>query len=272
MEIYTVNIPYAEVIRIIPFGDWHVGNINCDRKRLEEFIDWIARENDIFWVGMGDYVDDVAPIMGENRFFSVTIDPEVFQYAADNGITPTVAQHEIVRGYFNRIRDKCIGLHVGNHEISYMQRTDGENFVKEYCEDNGLNYLGYNALTKVNIVKKGAKKPVMDFVVCSTHGSTAARKAGTRLNAIDNWTPSYEADIFLMGHTHEATAHRTIRLWTDGKRLHESKKVYALTGGFLKGYQQGTFSYVERKNLPPNKIGVVKISVYPDRWDIHAEA
>ena len=268
MEIYTIEIPYAETIRIVPFGDWHIGNINCNKNKIIEYIDWIETQKNLYWIGMGDYTDDIAPLMNENRFNMSTLDPE-FNVPPHTHID---LQHRWVEEKITKIVDKCIGLHVGNHELSLLQKSgNNHDYVREdLCGRYEIRYLGYDALYKIKIMKN--KKEVMHFTIHSTHGSTSAQKTGTKLNALENWVPSFDADIYLYGHTHAALAHRTIKHWTDGKKLLSAKKTYVLTGGFLEGYKQGTYSYIERKNLTPLKIGVVKISIYPDRKDIHAEA
>ena len=257
MEIYKINLPYAETIRIVPFGDWHVGNINAQKDKIDEYVEWIKKEKNCYWIGMGDYADNIIPLWEENRYNISEIDKD-FQTMDDqwNWIEKRIA----------KISDKCLGLHTGNHDCSFIQMKGGHDYVKTLCQKYNLKYLGWNTFLLIEIGDK------MSFTICSSHGSSSSRYPGTKLNALMNWAKDFDADIYLYAHTHTATALRTIQHWSDGENLCESKKVYCLTGGFLKGYQQGTTSYIERKNLSPLNIGVVKISVYPDKNDIHAEA
>ena len=257
MQIYKIELPYAKTIRLVPFGDWHLGNINCQKDKIDEFVDWIAKEKDVYWIGMGDYADNIAPLMEEKRYNVLERDPEF----------PTIdSQYEWIEKRMAKISKKCLGLHTGNHDFSFMQTKGGHDYVPDICKRYDLRYLGWNTFMYVDVADK------MAFTICSTHGSSSARYAGTKLNSLMTWARDFEADIYLYAHTHMATTLRTIQHWSNGEHLFESKKVYCLTGGFLKGYQEGTTSYIERKNLSPLKIGVVKISIYPDRNDIHAEA
>ena len=51
--------------------------------------------------------------------------------------------------------------------------------------------------------------------------------------------------------------------------LKHKKRVMAVTGCFLNGYQQGVTSYVEKYGFPPTSTGCVKVMINPRRHDIH---
>ncbi len=257
MEIHTIELPYAETIRIVPFGDWHVGNINCQKDEISRYAEWIRKEKNTYWIGMGDYADSIVPLWEEKRY-------NVLE--RDQKFTTIDDQYNWIETQVSKISNKCLGLHTGNHDFNVLQQKGAHDYITDICKKFNLRYLAWNAFLSMQVEGK------MNFTICSTHGSSASKYAGTKLNALMNWAKDFDADIYLCGHTHTADVYRSIQHWSDGEHLRENKKVYCLTGGFLKGYQEGTSSYIERKNLPPLKIGVVKISIYPDRKDIHAEA
>ena len=55
----------------------------------------------------------------------------------------------------------------------------------------------------------------------------------------------------------------------DRMNLVEGKKCVALTGHFLRAYSLGPASYAEKRLLPPGKVGIVTIQIWPERKDIH---
>ena len=220
----------------------------------------------MYWVGMGDYADCINP--KDYRFDLSTIDPEFLPSREDRNLL-IGKQFDWIRGRVEKIKEKCLGLHLGNHEFDIMKFTSYSNDVSNICRDFDIPYLGYDALWVIRIMK--GKEDVMSCNIHSTHGSTGARYAGTKLSSVERWASDFDADIYLYGHSHECLAHRDVKLWTDGKELRMGKRMYAITGSFLRGYVAGTTSYVERKNMRPIKTGVVKLTIFPDRKDIHAE-
>ena len=81
---------------------------------------------------------------------------------------------------------------------------------------------------------------------------------------------SAAADIFLMGHDHKKSVAMTTKLeLTQGGnnniKLHHKKQLYARTGSFLKGYEDGKISYVADGAMSPTDLGVVKIELTPRR-------
>ena len=45
----------GDVYRIVPLGDIHLGNAACDEALLQKTIEYIARTDRMYWIGMGDY-------------------------------------------------------------------------------------------------------------------------------------------------------------------------------------------------------------------------
>ncbi len=265
MELFIYRIPYDGKnyeAMLIPFGDIHVGNKNCNKAKVITYAQWIADNPNAYWWGMGDYADAIIA-SDESRWDHDCLDPELS--------TPD-EQYAWVERIFEPIKDRCLGLHVGNHDYE-LQRRHGHKYVQnDLCKHLGVKYLGFDALIRVEFEnKKGGKIYVQD--ICSTHGSTSSRYPGTRLNALQRWSEGFEADIYTMGHVHDKLVHETVyySMNTNGK-LEQKRKIHALTGGFLEGYIEGTVSYVERKNLMPIKTGIVRLSVWPEKQRVRGQA
>ncbi|MEM3646554.1 MAG: hypothetical protein QW334_00215 [Thermofilum sp.] len=265
-----------ETIRIVPFGDFHVGNINCDKEKLEEVAKWIASTPKTFWIGMGDYLDSIIPF-DESRFDEKTIDPDFTVWKTDGKRkwreTSIDAAYNYIYNLLKPIRNKCIGLHAGNHEEELRRRT-GHDYVTQLCRELEVNYLGIQAYIWLSFEKGRSKSPgTAKFTILSQHGSYGGDEMGGAINRLSKVARQWEADIYLMGHTHFVHGWRDVYKALERVRgklfLSERKKVYALTGGFLKAYKEGTTSYLEKKGKLERKTGIVSIIINPVRRDIH---
>ena len=58
----TINMKKLSDEYIIrPLGDIHIGNENCDIKKLDEVIEYIRKTPNCLCIGMGDYIENIMP-------------------------------------------------------------------------------------------------------------------------------------------------------------------------------------------------------------------
>lgn len=256
MEIITKIIPYEktnEDILLVPLGDEHAGNINFNRDKFEKYIKWIADNENMYVIGMGDYADAIIHD-DDKRYDFDTLDPDM--------PTPD-EQYDYIIDQHKPIKDKLIGLHSGNHDYELQRRHTHKYVTRDMVKTLGAPHLASNAMIRLKFKKKG--KNGQSIVIASTHGSSNARSDGGKVNALKNWATSFNADLYLYAHTHaRLTVERMYYELSTNNVMVERDQGFALTGGFLEGYLPGTISYVERKNLTPIKTGIVKISINPD--------
>ena len=94
------------------------------------------------------------------------------------------------------------------------------------------------------------------------------------LNRLGKISQGFEADIYLMGHSHAKAAAPTDRQYLSPNNHHYHRtKILARTGGWLLGYNssgpkdlsespsQSRGSYVERKALTPSALGGLCIGI-----------
>jgi hypothetical protein len=168
--------------------------------------------------------------------------------------------------FFEKIKfmkGKLIGLMEGNHHYLF---DNGMTSTQYLCQLLSCKYLGATAFTRLSFsYTKGNKKASLD--IFSHHGKGASRLVGGSLNTVQQMAECAEADIFLMGHDHKKSVGMSSRLrLTDGRtgtNLREKKILYARTGSFLKGYEDGKNSYVSKAVLNPCDLGTVKIELTP---------
>jgi len=251
----------GDTFLLIPFGDFHIGHKNCDKKKLEEIRDFIKTQNAL-WIGMGDYCDAVFPHPNEKRIDIDVLDPELN--------TPE-KQYNYVYDLLEPIKSQCLGLLTGNHD-DILRRRHYHNWVDSLAFKLEVPYLDFAAFIKLQFrrpYKTGYHYQTID--IFATHGYYAGRKIGGKINRIEDLAKYFDADIYLVGHVHEIAGFRNIQLKaTRYCNIIERKRVFAITGTFLRGWKKNKIaSYAERKLLPPNKIGIISIWICPEPLDLH---
>jgi len=109
---------------------------------------------------------------------------------------------------------------------------------------------------------------VFDFVVA--HGNVGGRTYGYKANRISQLKQWFIGDVYLLAHSHIKLAQTSNMIYFDYRGNQKKKKIVeAYTGCFLRGYERGKTSYVERWLYPPTDIGVVKIMLQPESGDKH---
>jgi len=177
---------------------------------------------------------------------------------------------------FRPIREKCIGLLVGNHEES--QRIKFSNDVhKAMCIGLGVKDLGYNSLIRWSFVEKrpggevrkrpkypSANAPVLKML--ASHGTIASRKDGAKINRMADEAAQFDVDIALFGHGHSKLVAERVQLDIPSSgaiRLIERKKIVVMTGTYRRNHTIGTRDYAEKAGYPPVPIGSPKVKINP---------
>lgn len=230
----------------MPLGDVHYGLKQCDSKLFKGYLDWVENEDDARVLLMGDMIDSAT---------KHSSGPQVFE----NNIPPQQQYDEMI-DMLMPIKDKLIGLHIGNHEMGIFRDT-GIDLAKQMARELGCPYLGFSCFSKIKVGSQ-------NYVVYSTHGSSAATMPHTKMKRVLDLSASFNADIYLYGHVHSLDTkieeYREVDL--RGKCVKIRKKMFVLTGHFI-NYED---SYAEQKNYRPEKKGAPKIKLYKDRWDFHS--
>ena len=250
-----------EWIYLVPIGDIHLGNAGCDEKKVIELVRWISEREDVYWLGMGDYVDCIN--YSDKRFDPNTVS-ERYMANLSNAVP---MQIEDVINLLLPIADKCIGLHRGNHEETIRLRYHYD-VMYEMWKLFKAPILQDSAITRLRFRDNSTHRFAFD--IFSTHGTAGGRKGGGKINRLEDMIGFYDADVYLMGHSHIKETETKSTLYLDNQlNLKVRKRILAVTGCFLRGYQQGVSSYVEKWGYPPTDTGVVKLMFNPRKHDVH---
>jgi hypothetical protein len=270
MEKNIVKIEFEknEWHYLIPIGDIHLGNKGCDIQRLKELIAWIKEKENCMWIGTGDYCDFIA--YTDPRFDPSTVSK---RYLDNLGNCVQMQIHDII-DLFEPIAYKCIGFHRGNHEEKIRLKYHHD-VMYELCKafDFKIPNLKDTAITRLKFIRNcnaTGKKPHYTFDIFSQHGRVGGRKGGNKINWLEDLIGYVKADVYIIAHSHIKATELKTQLYLDSHlNLKQRKKVLAVTGSFLRGYNEGHSSYIEKWMLPPTDLGVIKLMFNPREKDIH---
>lgn len=262
MQIHRYIIELAkkdDPINIEPMGCIHVGNINFAKDKFLERVNFIKSDDTRYFIGKGDYADAITATPGgitDPRFDVKTIDPEFD--------TPD-RQYEFIYDNFEPIKEKCIGLEIGNHDWKLIQKNNHDFVIKDLCKPLNVKYLG--AMCFIHLRATYRKKVIRDYIIWSAHGAYSGGFVGADINKMISLSAGFDADIYLTGHTHQIATLKRIQLLYDYKtnNTFERTKIFAKTGAFLRGYQKDHESYLEKNPKLPLKVGTITITLFPEQ-------
>jgi hypothetical protein len=256
-----------EVGYVLPFGDLHWGSSNFHHEKFDEWCGWASKKPRASFIGMGDYMDMLS---GSER---IQLDGKLHESTHKTLDDLYISQTLSLAKKLKPLKTKTIGLLEGNH---FAVLSSGITTTQLLCQELGCKYLGVSAFVTL-VFKYSTREVAID--VWAHHGKGAGFLAGSGLNTLDKMQQTAEADLYLMGHTHEKSVAFKDRLRlthpgnSDAPRLSHRKVVLCCTGSFLRGYvpapedmitsqtpfQQLPRSYIADKGLRPTSLGTVKV-------------
>ncbi len=248
MEKISKIVPVAEQIEIIPLGDLHLGSQNCRVDKIKDMIKYISQQKDCYVILMGDIFDC---ILGNDKRLDLSERGRAFLDILDDATT-----------LLTPIKEKIVCGLIGNHE--YKLRKDGiGDPIFHLAERLGFKWAGFSCFVKFRAIPKTHRE---SLVIYCHHGWFAGRMRGSKVNNIERLAQHYEADVYIVGHSHDIFSTRSVKIsWGGDKNI-----LFVNSGSFLETAPKGTVSYSERAGYPPQKLGVVKLKWYPKQGKIYA--
>lgn len=258
----TVDLPKKDALfHLRPLGDVHLGNIGCDVTKFLKNIKDILNRQDHYTIGMGDYLDNITAYAGgavDRRWNPETVDRQHMM---------TEEQIEYFIELWKPLVPQCWGLLAGNHE---WRTINQKRFIEDICKPLALPYLG--RLAYLYITCKYNEKVIRNYLILALHGGYSGMQAGGGVNRMKQIGADFDADVVLMGHSHDTWTRTGIRVGYDSKTNSpvERKIIYCNTGTFLQGYAKGVDSYVEVNPREAKRTGTVTITFEPETGGIHS--
>jgi len=258
-EHVVKNTKWTQQYRLWPIGDIHWGARGCATKLVDSTLKRIKDDPNALWLGMGDLWDLIGP--QDKRW-----DPENVAKEHRDKYFEGLAQEMLDYAYdrFHPIREKCIGLLQGNHEYTYDVRMDRA-MTKDLSKALGVPFLGYSCFK--DLVFKNGKKSLR-IRIMAHHGAGWAQTVGGKINRLQRFVRSMDADIIFMGHVHIAGDLPVVTIGAneDCSHVEASTRLGVISGTFLKTYEgdpKGGSSYGERKGYEPVPIGSPCVVIEP---------
>lgn len=286
MELVTHRVPAStREMLIMPVGDiqWAGDDTEVALGMLKRHIAWGVKRG-AWFIGMGDYIDTFSPSNRKRLSGAQLYDTAVKAFDRD----AEERTRELLMA-LKSSKGRWLGLLEGHHYHEFRNQTTTDQLLADLLE---APFLGTSAairlvfarsLSKTNHPSTGA------VIIYAHHGQGGGTTAGSGLNRIARTIPSFDADIYLMGHHHKVGAtpqdHIKAVFPPNGKpHLVHQTKMLVTTGSFLKGLVVGRRDglvprggYAEQSMMNPLTLGAPIVRVRP-RWkeglwlpDINAE-
>lgn len=239
MEIYEVTTDLGS-INLYGFGDLHLGDRNCDMDGVYRTIEKIKNDPYAKVVMMGDLL---------NCATKASVGKSVY-----DELMSTEDQWALALKILTPIKDKIIGMLIGNHE--FRLEKEGFNPIKTLCIALGVPYLGYSAVLDVHVGNS-------TYTVYATHGHGGGAR-GSIVGKLNKLAEVAIADIYMRGHSHQLIYHKTIIRMVENGRLIDKERAVVDTGAFLR-YDEG---YAEMSSLPMVRTGCAIIKFTSNGFDV----
>ena len=256
-------------------ADLHMMSKACAMKRLYADVRRIKNDPRSFFVGGGDYVEAIG--FSDKRFRPDSVAEDVS--VADLGNLGQAGM-ERTRDLLMPIKDKCLGLLLGNHELRLQVKNQQEDLHAWLCTELGMPNLRYSALFDVVFSRvPGTRTPRLvpdipehrndskQYRIFCHHGAGYAQTPGGKLNRLVDFMNNFDADLFMVAHVHDKIARPIIQIGANRfcTELVERRKVGIITGSYLRTYAQGVTTYGEQHGYRPVPLGMSGIRVCPDK-------
>ena len=251
MKYIPVELPQElEKKYLVPLSDLHIGDKRFNLKKLKGYLDWIM-ENDALIILNGDILTaDIKSSVG--NVYEAAMKP---QEQLDLAI-------EILKPF----SDKIVGIVEGNHEAR-ISREVGIDVTKILATSLGRQdfYDPDSVLLHIRLGRDRFGKKI-GYSIFSVHGWSSGRRAGSKLNAIQELRNIVVVDCYIASHTHTqgAVVEKIIVPDVRNRKLLDVKQTFVSAGSFL---DYGGYS--ERKGMPIAKLGSPRIRLDGTRKDLH---
>ena len=198
MKIIKINLPRElESVEIHTFADEHIGDEQCDLKRLIERIEYVKNTPNAYCILNGDILDNATKTSIGDTYTQVFNPMEQLSRAVE---------------LFSPIKDKILCITHGNHE-NRTYKKEGINLSRLIAEQLGLSDK-YTPTSAVLFIRVGeyssghketngsGKVRQICYTMYVLHGSGGGRKEGAKAIRLADMASIIDTDIYIHSHTH----------------------------------------------------------------------
>jgi predicted phosphodiesterase len=264
-----LGVTSQSIFRIIPLGDIHLGNTKCDEAKLERVVAEIAGDPFAFWIDMGDRGEWIN--RRDPRF-----DPDAVASWVSVQDLKDIGQRQLDRyeEIMSPIAHKCLAMVKGNHEetIEHFTERDVHSAAVNIIKRAGniprnrrlsVDFTGWIMLRFYESKENEKRHSVRRVTINVHHGYADGKLDGAKALALEKRVWTHNADICLMGHSHNAMATKKIIEKVDrrGNIVYESR-YGSYTCSFLGG-EMGQVRYAKKRGYFPNPTGNIEVVLRP---------
>lgn len=258
MEYQKIQIKVkstTDKITIHPLACLHLTNKGCNTTKLRRDIEHIRDTPNTYWIGLGDYAEYIHYL--DKRFDPANTSPDIT--VNDMAYWGERTNREVLR-YLEPIADKCLGVHKGNHELTFEKRY-GWSPSEHLAHTLKVKHLGYESLTVMQVTDNSGRH--YSRVIYATHGSGGGKKPGSHINNLSDLMTGYEADIYIMAHNHRLITTKLRRKYITVRGNPQDRDIVFLTSGtYLDTKQNGIEGYEVKKGFMPLPIGCSHVDIF----------
>lgn len=231
MKCIKCTLGDFDEIRILPLADLHLGDINCDYRKVQEWIREIRESENTFAILNGDLMD-AAIKSSVGDIYGASLQP--------------MQQLEQCVKTFEPIKDKILAVMPGNHEAR-IYRTDGLDLTQIMCNQLGIGdrYAPASAMLFIRFGHDrlpGHHGRKVRYTIYCVHGSGGGKKEGAKLQRVVDLAAITDADCYIHSHTHMPIIAKLSFFRTDlgNSSVQKVDKLFVNTGSTLEwgGYAE----------------------------------
>lgn len=198
MKTIKIDLPRAlEQIELHIFADEHLGDTNCDLKRLLQRIEYVKNKQNAYCILNGDIIDNATRTSIGDTYTQEFSPMDQLQRAVE---------------IFEPIRDKILCITHGNHE-NRTYKKEGINLSYLIANQLGLSerYTPTSAVLFIRVGEdaRGQKETNgsgnirrICYTMYVLHGSGGGRKEGAKAIRLADMASIIDTDIYIHSHTH----------------------------------------------------------------------
>ena len=198
MKIIKIDLSRElDRVELHTFADEHLGDENCDVKRLMQRIEYVRDNNNAYCILNGDIIDNATKTSIGDTYSQVLNPMEQLSKAVE---------------IFAPIRDKILCITHGNHE-NRTYKKEGINLSCLLAKQLGLEprYAPTSAVLFLRLGEQsrglketngsGKRRQIL-YTLYVLHGSGGGRKEGAKAIRLADMASIIDTDIYIHSHTH----------------------------------------------------------------------
>lgn len=194
MQTIKIDLPETlKSVHLVPLSDAHIGDALADEQAFRSWLRFIQETPNAYCVLNGDLLNNAIRSSVSDTY---------------NEIMSPMEQMVALTIMLRPISDRILCLTMGNHERRTAKES-GIDIMRLVARELGIEdrYSSGQAYVFLRFGKTEAnghhhRKQLYTMLV--THGSRGGRKDGGKLNALEELVSIADADLYLMGHSHQA--------------------------------------------------------------------